>query len=154
MMLGIGGGGTGEGVEGAEGGEVRGHGIGYISEVACLGPIAENSRSQTEGHLFGKEGDHAAIGARRVLPGPEDVEIAQAHSVQPHRARVDKDIGFTGELTRSVGAECLRPHVLMLGQFARLSVGAARRGKDESLGTSLPSCLQHIERGCWSAGVR
>jgi hypothetical protein len=95
--------------------QVRGHGVGHVSEVARLAAVAVDQGEATLGHEPGEERDDAAIGAGRVLPRAEDVEVAEAHPVQAHRLRIDPDIILAGELAGGIRAQRTRGHLLVLG---------------------------------------
>ena len=88
------------------------------------------------------------------MPRAENVEITQADAVQAHRAGVDADIMFAGQLARGVGAERGWKHRLVLGKLDRVAVGAAGCGEHEPPGFRPPRSLEHVERGRRPARVR
>ena len=107
------------------GGEVGGDDVADVGEVAGLEAVAVDDRPPAVAHRFGEHRDHAAIGARRVLTRAENVEVAEADTVEAHRLGIDADVEFARELAGGVGAQGAREDRLVLGQLLGLAVGAA-----------------------------
>ena len=136
------------------GGKVGGHGIGHVGEVAGLFPISEDGRPPALRHPLDEERDHTAIGARRILTGPEDVEITQAHAVEPHGLGVDSHIMLAGQFSGGIGAQRFGQHVFVFRQLGRVAVGAAGRREHESTHPREPRRLEHVDRGGRAALMR
>ena len=135
-------------------GEVGGHDIGHVGKVAGLLTVAEDGRPPALRHPLDEQRDHAAIRARRILPWSEDVEVTQAHAVEPHRLGVDPHVMLAGQFSGGVGAQRLGQHLLVFRQFDRVTVGAARRREHESAHARQPGRLEHVDRGGRAAFVR
>ena len=127
--------------------------ISDISEIASLRPIAIDQRPTPLAHDPGKERDHAAIGAGRVLPWPEDVEVPEANPVEPHCPGIDPDVMFARELGGGVGAERVRDHSLVLGKVQGVAIGATGGGEHESADAGLSGGFEEVEGRGRPAGM-
>ncbi len=118
----------------------------HISEVARLLAIAENLRRRTRKRRFYEQREHARIGARRILPRPVHVEVAQRHRLQPEHAGKDVAVILAHQLLQ--GVRRFRPgrHLLDLGQDFRIAVGRRGCRVDDAAGASLLRRPQNVER--------
>ena len=73
-------------------GQVGGDGVGHVGEISGLAAVTVDGRPLALRHELDEQRDHAAVRAGRILPGAEDVEVAQAHAVQAHGLSVNAHV--------------------------------------------------------------
>ena len=128
----IGGAGRGFG-QGQGGPDVGLHHIVDEAEVAACLPISVDLH-----RFFAQQGGRPArndggIGAVRILPGTEHVEVAHAGGAHAVAAGIDAGKEFVGGLGGGVGREHVADGVFHLGQAGMVAIHRAGRGVDEGL---------------------
>ena len=131
-------------------------GLHYIvdkAEIAAGFAVAVDIHRFALDHAGDPLRDDGGIGAVRVLARAEDVEVAQAHALQP--VGFAKDIGV--ELVHILGYGIRRQgfadDVFDLGQAGVVAVSAAARGVDKALDFGVSGGNEHVEEARDVGGV-
>lgn len=117
-----------------------------IGEVAALLAVTVDSRALVIQEHLDELGDDGGIGAMRVLPPAEDIEVSQAVSIEAIMHRVHLCPLLVAALGKSVRAEEISFNAFFLGKMRLVAIDRAGRGINELLDAVLASSLQHIQR--------
>jgi len=121
------------------------HGVGHVAEITgCLAVAVDIDRLARD-HRRDPEWDHRRIGALRVLPGAEHVEIAQSDSPEAVTAREHSGIDLVDQLARPVRRKRLADTVLRLGQVRLVAIGGARGRVGETADLRVARGDQHVQ---------
>src|SRR5580704_13922729 len=112
--------------------EVRVDDVVDVAEVARLLAVAEHDGPLLADRGGDELGHDGRVLALRVLPGAEDVEVAERQRLDPVEAREDTHRVLSGELAQRVGRDGLRGHRLDLGQRRGLAVDRGAPGIDDA----------------------
>ncbi len=117
--------------------DVRLHHVGDEGEVARLSPVTVDDRRLPIEQPGDELRDHSRILGLRVLPGAEDVEVAEED--RPDAVEVGKDLPVTlvRKLRDRVGGERVCDHALVLGEDGGVAVdrggGGGNHGRDPAV---------------------
>ena len=94
-----------------------------------------------------KERDDAGIRRAGVLPGTEDVEVANGNGLQPVETREHQAILLANQLLQRVRRKRIGRHRFVLGQRRGVAVNRRRTCEDDALDARTTSRQKDIERG-------
>ena len=140
-------------VVGAGGQQVGLHHVVDVAEVAGGFSVAVDVDRRALGERGEPQRDHGGVGSVRVLPLPEDVEVAQADGREAVAAREDFGVQLVHVLGHRVGGQRLADAILLLGQGGLVAVGGARSSVDEALRPGVARRHQHVEEAVDVAAV-
>ena len=93
-----------------------------------------------------EERDHRRVLRRRVLPWPEDVEVAQRDRLEAVDPLEAAAVSLLRQLGYGVRRQRVRRLVSTLGSVPRIAVDRGRRGEDHAADAGIPGCEQHVQR--------
>ena len=131
---------------GAGGGQDIGlHGIVHKAEIAAGGAVAMDVHGLAVQHGGDPAGNDGRVGAQRVLPGAEDIEIAQPHRLHGVAARVHLRVQFIDIFTQGIRRQGRADVLFHFRQGRMVAIGGARRGIHEALHARLARGGQHVQ---------
>lgn len=117
----------------------------YEAEIPAGLAIAVNAYVLALNHGGGPFGNHRGVGAVRVLPGAEDVEVTQADGFEAVAAGEDVGVQLVHVLGHRIGRERVADLVFHLGQIRVVAVGGAGGGVGEALDLGVLGGDQHVQ---------
>lgn len=121
------------------------NGVVYVTKVTAGFAITVNVDRLVLDHGGDPLGDNGSVGAIRVLPAAEDIEVAQADALEAVGTGKDLCVKFVDQLGDGVGAEGLAYFVFNLGQVGVVAVCAAASGVDEAFDVCFAGGDEHVE---------
>ena len=126
--------------------QVRLHRVADVAEVAAGLAVAVDDDLVAGQQRPHPARDHRRVGALRVLPLAEDVEVAQPGHLQPVAAGEHVGVELVDELGHRVRRQRPADDVLDLGQCRMVAVGRARRRVDEAPDAGVARGHEHVEK--------
>ena len=117
-----------------------------VDEIAGLLRRRRRSTGGSSRSIAADEaGNDRGVGGRRVLPGPEDVEVPQGRGPQPVEGAEDPAVVSLRRACRRRTGKAAPPPLPRLGKARRVAVDRRRRGQDEAPRPGVPRGDEHVE---------
>jgi hypothetical protein len=126
--------------------QIRLHRVRDKAEVAAGFAVAVDRHRLAARDRADPTRDHRGVGALRILPRAEDVEVPQSDRLHAVAARENIGIELVDVLGYRVRRERAADHVLHLGQRRMVAVGRARGRVHEAPHARFPGGSQHVHK--------